>query len=163
YSYLAQASDKLPLDKITNTYEVALTILFLDRLSTMNDKLLARIVEEDANRKWIELLAVRLIAAQKVNGGWTYDTPVLSLQKHKQASDNSCTQFATLAIWVAQRHKVPVDKSIKLIVKRFRSSQNMEGGWGYAYKKGGGEAESPPMICSGLVGLAVERGLEDPL
>jgi hypothetical protein len=235
-SYLRQN-----LDKITNTYEVALTILFLDRLSTLNDQILGRVEDEAIIRQIIELLALRLIYAQTISGGWTYGprdkapalTPAMHRQllaalaaepskllgmarKHrwladvpalnepaflmgkdvkfgkdtddkpqpkdketatkpdqkpqsaavdvlKETSDNSCTQFATLAVWVAQRHKVPVEKSIKLIVKRFRSSQNADGSWGYAYKRGGGVPEVAPLIGAGLVGLAVERGLDDPL
>src|SRR5262249_26085136 len=39
-------------------------------------------------------------------------------------------------------------------VRRFRTSQNPDGGWGYAYKVGG-TPESPAMTCVGLIGLAV--------
>ena len=224
------------LDKITGTYELALTILFLDQYSAMNDRLLARVGEQELIRRRIERLAVRLIAGQKVSGGWHYSCPTLTEEKHRQlyralttepaklqkaklakwlldlpvlynpdqlmgresktvsegkakeqeskaarketplvdlfadkadkslyTSDNSNTQFATLAVWVSQRHQVPVDKSIKLIVKRFRSSQNADGSWGYEYKRGGGVPRSPAMICSGLVGLTVDRGLDDPV
>jgi hypothetical protein len=76
-------------------------------------------------------------------------------------SDNSNTNFAVLALWVAQRHGVPVERSLKLAARRFRNSQNADGGWGYKYRHGGGEAESAPMICSGLVALAVDQGVED--
>jgi hypothetical protein len=236
FSYISQANDQLPLDKIQNTYEVALTILFLDRLSAFNDKILARVAEEEWIRSRIEILAVRLMAAQKVSGGWGYSCPPLSADKHRQllaalstdraklkikptswmnkvavlfdpvylmgketkakkeaesptqdkssktntaskkpesvvdspygqdaaqATDNSCTQFAMLAVWVAQKHKVPIDKSMKLVVKRYRSSQNADGGWGYKYKRGGGEPTTPALTCSGLVGFALEHGVDD--
>src|SRR5262249_6652832 len=45
------------------TYEIALSILFLDRLGDAKDKEL------------IQTLAVRLIAGQAATGGWTYTCP----------------------------------------------------------------------------------------
>lgn len=73
-------------------------------------------------------------------------------------TDNSNTQFAILAMWVAQRHGVPVDRTLRLIVKRFRETQKSDGGWGYAYPKSAGESTAA-MTCSGLSGLAVAFGL----
>ncbi|HTU92894.1 MAG TPA: hypothetical protein VMF69_22630, partial [Gemmataceae bacterium] len=73
-------------------------------------------------------------------------------------TDNSNTQFALLALWVAQRHDVPARRSMGMIVRRFESSQNRDGSWSYRYRYGGGEQEGPAMICSGLLGLAVGRG-----
>ncbi|HEV3443294.1 MAG TPA: hypothetical protein VG099_01570, partial [Gemmataceae bacterium] len=73
-------------------------------------------------------------------------------------ADNSNTHFAALALWVAQRHGVRVQRSFKLIGKRFRTSQNPDGGWGYKYQLGGGKPTTATMTCTGLVGLALERG-----
>ena len=52
--------------------------------------------------------------------------------------DNSNTQFATLALWVARRHGLPVDHALARIDSRFRHSQGADGGWGYRYAAGGG-------------------------
>jgi hypothetical protein len=76
-------------------------------------------------------------------------------------TDNSNTQFAILAMWVAQRHGVPTERTLRLIVKRFRESQNPDGGWVYGYAKGGGGESSAAMTCAGLAGLAVGFGLAD--
>jgi hypothetical protein len=46
-----------------STYTYALSILFLDRLG------------DDADRPLIRSLALRLIAGQRPDGGWTYDVP----------------------------------------------------------------------------------------
>jgi hypothetical protein len=81
--------------------------------------------------------------------------------KPSDQSDNSNTNFAVLALWVAQRQGVPVERSLKLAARRFRNSQNADGGWGYKYRHAGGEPESAPMICSGLVALAIDQGVED--
>jgi hypothetical protein len=89
------------------------------------------------------------------------DTP--DGRAESQATDNSCTQFAMLAVWVAQRHEVPVERCIKLVLKRFRSSQNSDGGWSYKYKRGGGEPTQPQMICAGLLGFAVQYSVDDPI
>ena len=74
-------------------------------------------------------------------------------------SDNSNTHFALLGIWAAQRHRIPTARTLNLIAKRFYTSQNKDGSWGYHYVYGGGDAERPPMTCVGLLGLAVAQGL----
>jgi hypothetical protein len=73
-------------------------------------------------------------------------------------TDNSNTQFAILALWAAQRHGVPMKRTLRLMVHRFKTSQNNGGGWGYHYLFGGG-TESPAMTAVGLLGLAVGHGL----
>jgi hypothetical protein len=74
-------------------------------------------------------------------------------------TDNSNTQFATLALWVAQRHDVPLKRTLAMVDRRFRTSQNADGSWGYHYVPGGGSPERPPMTAVGLIGLAVGHGL----
>jgi hypothetical protein len=209
------------------TYDIALAILFLDRLSGTQSDLLQALTEKKRIDKIIEVLAYRLIAGQTVTGGWGYNCQVLDQQQHEQlkralelrkvirarlapwmknlavfqdpdklmvakdpakekrpkkkggekkepegsqqdtGTDNSNTHFALLGLWVAQRHDVPVERTFKLVGKRFRSSQNPDGGWGYKYQLGGTAPNSqigtsPAMTCTGLVGLAVERGLTPP-
>jgi hypothetical protein len=77
-------------------------------------------------------------------------------------TDNSNTQFAILALWTAQRYDVPMRRTLNLIIRRFLTSQNADGSWGYHYRFGGGEAERPAMTCVGLIGLAVGHGLAQP-
>ncbi len=77
-------------------------------------------------------------------------------------TDNSNTQFAILALWTAQRHGVPMNRTLNLIVRRYITSQNMDGTWGYHYRFGGDSWLRPgPMTCVGLIGLAVGHGLVD--
>ena len=78
-------------------------------------------------------------------------------------TDNSNTQFAMLALWAARKHDVPVQRSLNPIVRRYRTSQNPDGRWGYHYRHGGGEGGSPAMTCAGLIGLAMGHGIaEEP-
>jgi len=74
-------------------------------------------------------------------------------------TDNSNTHFAMLALWVARRHGVPMDRSAALLEKRFRLSQNRDGIWGYHFEAGGSETDHPAMIGVGLMGLAIRYGL----
>jgi hypothetical protein len=74
-------------------------------------------------------------------------------------TDNSNTQFATLALWRARRHGVPMERSLRLIAYRFATSQNWDGSWGYRYRYLGGVAAKPAMTGVGLLGLAVGRGI----
>jgi hypothetical protein len=77
------------------------------------------------------------------------------------AGDNSNTQFATLALWVARRYGIPVDQALARIDARYRGSQNPDGGWAYIP-----DAvltvrmpSTGSMTCAGLLGLAMTHGL----
>ena len=87
------------------------------------------------------------------------DPPERGAELASPTTDNSNTQFAVLALWVAQRHDVPMDRTLRRIADRFQTSQNADGSWGYHYLFGGGEPERPAMDCVGLLGLAVGHGL----
>jgi hypothetical protein len=68
-----------------------------------------------------------------------------------RASDNSNTQFAVLAVWLARKHGAPVEDALDLVEKRFVATQDPATGiWSY----NGGVITSPSMYCSGLLGLA---------
>lgn len=79
--------------------------------------------------------------------------------------DNSNTQFATLALWVARRHGMPVEKALARVEERFRASQGMDGGWGYGNHPDATfllmrqEPSSPAMTCAGLLGIGINRGI----
>ncbi|HEY7153386.1 MAG TPA: hypothetical protein VH575_05455 [Gemmataceae bacterium] len=82
-------------------------------------------------------------------------------------TDNSNTQFALLALWVAQRHGTPTEPTFRLLVERFERSQYPNGDWNYLYthslkEKLEARRGRPSMICVGLLGLAIGRGLKFP-
>lgn len=155
---------------LSRTYGICLAILFLDRYGEAKDKGLIR------------TLALRLAAGQNQNdGGWSYQCPTLSgaqetfwmgelkkFQKAKDfagsgqaggnASDNSNTQFAVLAMWVARQHGIPVEYPLFKAEWHFRSTQGADGGWGYGGSTGLATGSTPSMTCSGLLGLAVAYG-----
>jgi hypothetical protein len=71
--------------------------------------------------------------------------------------DNSNTQFAILGLWTARRYGVPADDALAAVARRFRVTQNHDGGWGYS-SGARGEGSSPAMTCAGLLGLAAAYG-----
>ncbi|HEV2948784.1 MAG TPA: hypothetical protein VGX70_15530 [Gemmataceae bacterium] len=71
--------------------------------------------------------------------------------------DNSNTQFATLALWVARRHGLPVDSALTQVEKRFSLTQQLDGSWIYRPDIRP-PAPSPAMTCAGLTGLAASHG-----
>lgn len=73
-------------------------------------------------------------------------------------TDNSNTQFAILALWRAQRHDVPVTRTLHRMVRRFEESQNSDGTWGYFHGQPA-VFDRPAMDCVGLLGLAVGHGM----
>jgi hypothetical protein len=77
-------------------------------------------------------------------------------------SDNSNTQFVTLALWVGRRYGLPVETALKRVETRFRGSQHADGGWGYFEQgmmmRGPMAGSTASMTCAGLLGLAVADG-----
>jgi len=164
--------------KLTKTYALALAVMFLDRL---NDG------QRDVDL--IRQLAFRIAAGQdRKTGGWSYDCRPLSatqqlqlqgfLKKNRgpfnfgkgppdvshvrggQGADNSNTQFAILALWVARRRSIPVDHPLLLAEWRFRTTQCKDGGWGYGRDGSFEQVGAPGMTCTGLLALAIAQGLQ---
>ena len=75
--------------------------------------------------------------------------------------DNSNTQFAALALWVARKHRVPVDRALAFAGARFQAFQEPEGPWHYnsQWPNLTGDHRDA-MTCAGLLGLAVGRAVD---
>lgn len=96
------------------------------------------------------------------------------------AWDNSNTQFALLALWVAQRHGVAIERSIALAEHHFRTTQlsldsdpdknnvSLDGSWSYNLNGHGNlrfynSSRWPSMTAAGLLALAEAHGVtKDP-
>jgi len=89
------------------------------------------------------------------DGIYQHDLKVAGLK-----GDNSNTQFASLALWVARRYGIPAEPALTRIEKRFRATQLQDGSWGYFHSPTGlhYRDDSPAMTCAGLIGLAVGHG-----
>lgn len=77
---------------------------------------------------------------------------------YRHGGDNSNTQFAILGLWAARKNKLPVDRTLRRTVQRFRRSQNEDGSWNYEGRRN--VVPEPTMTCAGLLGLAVGYGLD---
>jgi hypothetical protein len=84
-------------------------------------------------------------------GGLTPVRPIFG----QDEGDNSNTQFATLALWVARRHRLNADATLAAVEQRFRRMQQADGGWPY----NSGTISTASMTCAGLLGLAVAYGV----
>jgi hypothetical protein len=72
--------------------------------------------------------------------------------------DNSNTQFACLALWIARRHGLPVGAALARAEERFRKTQRGDGGWSYQ-PTDPGMGTTGTMTCAGLLGLAFGHGV----
>jgi hypothetical protein len=78
---------------------------------------------------------------------------------HQTRDDNSNSQFAMIALWVARRHDVPVDRVMHKVHSRYKVSQQPDGGWHYWFQQPQAAHEDPrAMTCVGLIGLAMGHG-----
>jgi hypothetical protein len=157
------------------TYSLGLAVLFLDRLG------------DDQDAELVRVLALRIAGGQdRITGGWGYDCKPLNPMQQKQLeeflkknrgpfkfakgrpdtrhvrpgreADNSNTQFAVLALWVARKRSIPVEFPLLLAAWRFRATQIKDGGWGYGRDLSVDPAGTPAMTCSGLLALAIGFG-----
>lgn len=73
----------------------------------------------------------------------------------QRQGDNSNTQFATLALWVARRHGLPAETALRRVEVYFRQTQLGTGTWAYRTDS---KIASPAMTCAGVLGLTVAHG-----
>jgi hypothetical protein len=103
------------------TYETSLRLMLLVE------------VDPRKHRRRIQKLALRLVMSQCLNGQWTYKAVP---GKRKKQGDNSNSQFALLALWMARYAGVPVAPHVwGLSETYFRTTQNEDGGWGYSHNQ----------------------------
>lgn len=134
---------------LTYTYTTSLCIIFLDRVNRDNG-----LKHKDVGL--ITTLAAKIARGQAGNGGWHYNLP-------SDGSDNSNTQFAVVALWITRKYNAkpggPLDQALARAEKKFRESQQQDGGWGYdttSSQVGGRSTGS--MTCAGILGIALHAG-----
>jgi hypothetical protein len=157
---------------LTQTYDLTLAILFLDRLGDPRD------------RPLIRTFGRRLLDGQLDCGAWTYSCLINNGQRPLYRSprgpriiswsngsplgaaplrqriayrgDNSNTQFAILGLWVAQRHGVQSRSAILAAEQYFRTTQQSDGSWAYHPNT---RNWRDSMTCAGLMSLAMRYGV----
>jgi hypothetical protein len=70
--------------------------------------------------------------------------------------DNSNTQFAMLALWVAGKYGIPVDRALKAVEMRFRRAEHGNGSWDYMVMgMPPGKYNNFAMSAAGMIGLGL--------
>jgi hypothetical protein len=110
-------------------------------------------------RRAIEQLPPRLQKVPAVADALGRQKFILHEPFIRGSSDNSNTQFAILALWVARRHGLPVERTLRLTAQRFRTTQRYNGAWGYFAAESKTSLGYPAMTGVGLLGLAVGLGV----
>jgi hypothetical protein len=98
-----------------------------------------------------------------------YNQPLPAItpqQLNQDVSDNSNTQFAMLALWVARRYGMPVDRALVGTELRFRQTQHKNGGWSYELQpydpKVPATTPRSAMTAVGLISLALGNACTPP-
>jgi len=174
--------------KIDRTYALSLAILFLDKLGNADDDKLIRsfalrlvngrlpgrgktakpewgwsyvcpVLKPQVEQQQLKLLkpgdADPKLPAAAVAGYVGPRGMILS----DQTPDNSNTQFAVLALWVAQRHDLNLRPVLAGAIERFRRRQKPDGGFDYAEDFSQATAS---MTCAGLMALAMSHDMGKP-
>jgi hypothetical protein len=158
----------------TRTYQVSLCLMYLDRLGDPNDVPLIQmlavrlLVGQNGNGGWTynlcpapsatDIQRLKAIKADQPPGKMhpvieQYAQSIAGTREPGPGEDNSNTQFAVLAVWVARKHGVNVERALELSEQRFLATQNPRtGGWSYSGPVNG--HSTPAMHCAGLIGLA---------
>jgi hypothetical protein len=86
------------------------------------------------------------------SGGWHYTAT--------GTSDLSCSQFAILALYEAERVGVRAsDATWNSALRYWKKTQNTDGSWGYTPQAGGGSSGSRgSMSCAGIASLIITAG-----
>lgn len=167
-----------------DTYDLSLAIMFLDRLGDPDDKAMIEAATrrllggQTSDGGWSytcplsggegEVRRLRTMAEKKLKTtpdiagmqrpvGVINNNPMLGgLRRLTGGEDNSNTQFATFALWVARRHGLRVESALSKVDRHFRTSQNGDGGWSYTRLQ---QFSTASMTCAGLLGLGVAHGV----
>lgn len=133
-------------------YSMCLCLLFLDRLNRGNP-----INHRDSGT--IKTLANSIAGGQAANGGWGYTM-------RSGTTDNSNTQFAIVALWVARKYSPNqtknIDFALQKAAQKFRDSQHEDGGWAYdpTQVTGFSFKSTGSMTCAGVLGLSLLAGVK---
>lgn len=77
-------------------------------------------------------------------------------QYRPSIDDNSNSQFAMLALFVAGKHGIPLTTTMQKVGNLYQHTQMSNGSWPYNGNFGG-NASTPAMACTGLLGIALSQ------
>lgn len=132
---LRKGLDKLASINTKDTYTISVRVMALSQVVAANeDSEYRKTLEADV--KWL---------TQRALGAWGYHGP-------ERDGDNSCSQFALLALWEADRAGINVHSAIVSQAQRtWLSRQLRDGGWMYA---GNANLNAPSTVNMTTAGIA---------
>lgn len=138
---LRKALDFLVKVKRRNLYVVTIRIMTLSEALAQSKRLPYRsCLEKDL--EWL----IRGNAARRC-GAWGYSGP-------DKFGDNSCSQFALLALWEADRCGMKIDPSlIRRVEQTWIKRQRKDGGWTYSGQPGVDTPSTVSMTTAGIASL----------
>jgi hypothetical protein len=165
----ARATVRQNSGRLTTVYSLATTIFLLNRLNEVGEL-------DEAGKKTIRTLALRLIAGQNPSGQWSYQNPALSPQDEEALlkklvsgkyrprgavsyyGSNSMTQFAMLSLWGARHCGIPVRAPLLKAAEQFHSTQLRDGAWPYRREQ---RLAMDSNTSAGLLALGIEHALRN--
>jgi len=141
---LAKALEELGKIEYDNLYFRAVRAMaYSQAVATTKDSPYRAKLEADV--KWLTT------GAQKQRGAWGYRGP-------ERYGDNSCSQFALLALWEADRAGVKINPGlIRLVERTWLTRQRSDGGWIYPGQPNVQADATLTMTTAGLASLFVCR------
>ena len=139
---------------------------FVDSPHQLEKARLTQLVSDmDTLRSQGLALRLRQRTPQEIVRDVTRQYATIAISQPDFGGDNSNTQFAMIALWVARRHGVPVTNNLRLVEKRYQVSQLGSGTWSYNFPtnealKDDNRFTYPAMTCAGLLGLALGQGVQ---
>lgn len=127
--------------KTENLYVVAVRVMALSQVvvAGVKDPDLRQTLEADI--KWLSDKALG------AGGAWGYGGP-------ERTGDNSCSQFALLALWEADRAGIPVNQALlKRVESTWLARQRKDGGWTYQAQTSVETESTATMTTAGLASL----------
>ncbi len=128
--------------KTKNLYVIAVRAMVFSRIVAKAKKSPYRAcLEQDV--EWL------MRGARRADGAWGYLGP-------ERKGDNSCSQFALLALWEADRAGVKIKPNlIRLVEKTWLRRQRTDGGWTYSGQKSVDTPSTVSMTTAGIASLYI--------
>lgn len=130
--------------KTSNLYVVTTRVIALSKAA-------AHLKESPYHKQLQADMKYLTAAALRQRGAWGYAGP-------ERTGDNSCSQFALLALWEADRVGLRIDPAIVRAVERtWLTRQQADGGWTYSGQPKINTASTVSMTTAGLASLYITQ------
>ena len=143
---VAKALEALVAVPTPNVYVISLRVMALSRI-------VAAHAQSPYREQLVKDVAWLTADAARQGGAWGYGGP-------QSSGDNSCSQFALLALWEADRAGIEIDpRLIRLVERTWLQRQRRDGGWTYAAQAPRDVKSTVSMTTAGIASLYICQDL----